>query len=1102
MKSAYNKEVIRSITHSMSRFLAIAAIVALGTGFYAGLCMTAPDMKFAADTFYDGTALMDIRVLSTMGLSDSDVCALREIEGVRAIMPAYETDTVVDINSEQCTMRIHSLPEAAYTSDTSDGVHALADDDNYLNRPILTQGTWPKNPGECVLSSDLVAAQNVRLGDKVCIIEEAEGMQDALVHTTYTVVGFVSSSYYATSASLGPTSLGNGSIRQYMFVPEADFSNDFPYTEAFISVEGAAEKLAQGKAYNECVDKVIASIKATAPDRESARACELRSEAQKKLDEAYADYEEKKATSSAQLATAKNELDSARASIAENEQKLFDGQAEYDRGVAELARKKEQTQQQLSEAEQQIASNQANLDSTWEILVDNLGQNPDQAISWSFKELKAEEALLTGLWKACEAYGQQPGHSDDFYQKWKAELTAQKADIDKRQQSLNAAAETLQQYRAGVAQLEAARNTLAATRQHSEEEFAAAKQRLDRAACDIASGREQLEQAKNELENSQAEYERAKAQMDTQLGDAERQLKEAQRKIDVLDDPVWYVLGRDSNYGVVGFDADADRIARIAQVFPFIFFLVAALVALTTMTRMIEEERVLIGTYKALGYSRLRITMKYITYASLAGVAGSAIGIAVLSQVLPWAIMVAYSIVYFVPTPAFPFPVDVRIASLSMGFGVGVTLLATAAAAMATLRERPAALMLPRAPKLGKRILIERITPLWRRLSFLWKVTLRNLFRYKKRFVMTIIGVGGCTALLLTGLGLSNAINDIIDNQFGGILLYNTAITLDADKDAPAQEELESVLDTCASISDYTYVLRENMQASGRSDVDKQIQLIVPKNASDINRFIAMRTRIGHNPLTLDGRGAILSEKLAKQLDVRVGDTAFITEEDAIGNATGQTYEITVSGIMENYIYDYIFMDESYYKTVTEKTPVYSTIFAHATADCALRSELSETLSNMAGVKTIAYNDEAINTYRDMVSSVNIIVMVLIVAAALLAFVVLYNLTNINITERMREIATLKVLGFTPREIDAYIYKEVVLLSFIGSLVGLAIGVWMEGFVVATAEVDQVMFGRVIHPASFVIAIVLTVAFSVIVMMAMRRKLSRIDMVESLKSNE
>lgn len=1177
MKSAFNTETLRSITHSLGRFLAIAAIVALGTGFYAGLRMTAPDMKLAADEYFDGTSLMDIRVLSTLGLTDDDIAALRHVEGVEAVMPARETDVMASIDGEQYATRVHSLPDAARTSDTSDGVHARSDDPDYLNRPLLVRGSWPQKTGECVLSANLVENDAIAVGDTLTITEGVQDVDQTLVTRTYTVTGFVNAPYYATSSSMGETTLGSGSIQQYMYVPESDFSADLPYTEAYLAVRGVANERASSDAYQRLVDEVADRIKALAPEREQARVDQLKSDAQKELDEKRADYEGERADAQSQLDDAKRQLDDAAATIDASEQELADGQAAYDSGASELASRRASAQAQLDDAERQIAEGQAQLDAQRPQLDDAAGQLQAARAQWQqgadalaaawgdwqrqsdeldagitraqagvadaaagvdriqkgidaleeqikqldpdkdaqkIAELRAEQDALKAQQQDLRAQmALVQATLDDLVNVQKPKLEAARAELQGKQDVLDSSKVELEQqqaaYEGGKAQFDAsarkldqARADLASSRSQADAQIAAAQQQLDDAAARLQDGRAQLEQGRADYDSGLAEYEQKKSDADAQLADAERRLDDAQKQIDDLERPEWLVMDRTANYGAASFEADADRVDSIAAVFPFIFFLVAALVALTTMTRMVEEERALIGTFKALGYRRTRIASKYLAYAAAASGIGSILGILALSQVLPAVIMKAYGIIYFVPELPLPLPVDPGFAGLAAGLGVGVTLFATWAAVAATLRERPAQLMLPRAPKAGKRIVLERIGPLWRHLSFSWKVTFRNLFRYKKRFVMTVIGIAGCTALLLTGLGLSNAINDIIDKQFGEITKYNAVVTLADDLSSEEQRRIDDLLDDGSLVTAHTLAMRQNMLAGGPDEQDKRMELVVPEDPASFDRFVALNTRVGHHPVKLDDDGLVLTEKLAAELGVRAGDAVTLTEQDAIGNATGTSYEATVTGIVENYVYHYAYMGPVLYEQLMGKAPDYRTVLAVTTSDPDLRVQFSNDLLAAGGVKTVAYNDETIDAYRDMMSSVNMIVVVLVTAAAALAFIVLYNLTNINITERMREIATLKVLGFTPREMNAYIFREIFLLAAIGCAVGLVLGVWMEGFVVVTAEVDQIMFGRAIHPTSFLLAFLLTMLFTVLVMLAMRGKLRRIDMVESLKSNE
>ena len=1095
---AFRKEVLRSITHSWGRFLAIAVMAALGCGFYAGLRMTGPDMRLAGDEYYDATELCDLRVVSSLGMSDVQVDMLRGVEGVSGVMPAYEADAISQLAGVQYTLRYHSLDvEAAKASSCDDGLHVDSDDD-YVNRPILVEGNWPESDDECLLSVDNVWTSPVHIGDTVELLEGTQDLDGVFTTRTFTVTGFVRSSYYTCTTNTGATSLGSGELSSFVLVPEGAFAADYPYTEAFLTVDGAAGEVWPEDAYQQRVDAVAQRLNDLAPQLSASRIEQLQRDAQAEFDDKRAEFEREKAdavaqmddaqaqlddasaqldSAAAQLSSAAQQLSSSQAQLAQGEAELASGRAQHDSGTAQLAEQREQAQAAIAQAQAQLDAAQAQY---------------DQAMAQrSQLEAQLEQARAAQLADVA------------------AQLEAAIAQIDAQ------TAGAPDQLAAGQAQLDAQREQAAAELSAAQAQLDSAQAQLDSASERLASGRAQYaagqqsyaqgraeyESGLAEQRSGQAELDEKRAEAQQRFADAEQQLADAQAEIDAIadKDASVYVLDRSKNLGAESFRSDAGRMDQIAAVFPLMFFLVAALVSLTTMTRMVEEERVLIGTYKALGYSNARITSKYLVYAVVASGAGAAVGIALLSQFLPWFIMKAYSIMYMVP--CMPTPVNPGLAASAAALGVGITVAATWFAAAATLRECPASLMLPRAPKAGKRILLERIRPLWSRMTFSWKVTARNLFRYKRRFFMAIIGIAGCTALLLTGLGLQNAINDIIDKQYGEVYSFNTIVRMDADEADPAAKDAVSAA-VGSDGQEYAWVSTENKIACAPDGgSEHRFELVCAQDPEQLQRFVQMRERVGGQALTLDGSGAIISEKLVSQLGVSVGDTLTLYDEDDIGNLVGDGHTVTVAGIMENYVAQYAYVTADVYEQAMGKPADFATVYADL-RDGVDRDAFSDQLLSMDGVKTVTYSDETINSYRTMLKSVDSVVVVLVVAAALLAFVVLYNLTNINITERAREIATLKVLGFTPREVDAYIFRETMLLSVIGAVVGMLLGVVMEGFVITTAEVDQVMFGRDIHAASFVIAFALTLLFSLIVAVAMRKKLRRINMVESLKSNE
>jgi len=1123
MRSIFGKEITRAISGSWGRFLAIAGIVALGCGFYAGLRMTGPDMRIAADDFYDGTSLYDIRMLSSTGFTDDMVDRIAQVDGVEAVMPSRSADAMASLDSEQYAVRITTLDVQAAQASSSDGVRVTSSDDGYLNRLVLAQGSWPSKAGECVLSADRVMGTPVELGDTVQVLYGSQDLDGVLTERTYTVVGLAHSSSYVSSVTMGSTTLGTGAIQQFLYVTDDNFDAGYPYTETYVKVAGAQDDFSGSTAYKDAVDTVAQRIEEISGDLADQRLDDMKADAQSQLNDETAAYNQQKADAQSQLDAAKQQLDASAAQLDAAQASIDEGQARVDAGYSQLAEARQSSRQQLQTGYDRLSSTQVQLDAVqaqldaqqptvdaWPAtragLADQLGQ-VQADLSQSQNDLADVKAQIAALDPSDPDYASKKQALETQAAGLEARIEADTAGIDKLQTGIASGDSQVQAFYQGKASLEAGLTQLAAgwasydqQKTAAEAQLDASQATLDASAADLATARDQLAQGRTQYSDGLATYEQQSADAATRFDQGAQALSDAQSAIDSLARPSIYVLDRTKNYGVASFQADSERVDNIAAVFPFIFFLVAALVALTTMTRMVDEDRVLIGTYKALGYGTARITWKYLFYAGAASISGALIGIAALSQVLPFIICKAYAIIYNVPQQSLPLPIDVPLALLSLGMGVGITLFATAAAVWATLREQPAALMLPRAPKAGKRILLERITPVWRRLSFSWKVTCRNLFRYKKRLLMTVIGIAGCTALLLTGLGLHDAIWDIIDKQFNDIVHYNVIVKMQDDASEDDIDAASGLLGDVGDARGLTRAQDENMQVESGSHGAMSVEVVVPQDADAFTSLLVMRDRASGTLLPFDSHAVVLSEKLASTLGVRAGDSFTLHDQDEIGNAIGDGYALTVTGIMENYVGNWMYIGRDAYTDATGIDPPFTSMYGICTDDTDQRETLSEDLHGVAGVETVTYNDETISSYRKMLSSVDMIVVVLVAAAAALAFIVLYNLTNINITERRREIASLKVLGFTTREVDAYIYREIILLTLAGAALGLVLGVFLEGFVVVTTEVDYVMFGRSIHVLSFVGAFALTAFFSAFVMIAMRRKLNGIDMVESLKS--
>ena len=617
-----------------------------------------------------------------------------------------------------------------------------------------------------------------------------------------------------------------------------------------------------------------------------------------------------------------------------------------------------------------------------------------------------------------------------------------------------------------------------------------AEKQLDDAEAELNKAEQELRDGEAELAEKKAEYLDAKAEAEAEFADAEAKIADARAEVDELEMPEWYVLDREKTVSYVSFDANALKIDAIAKIFPLFFFLVAVLVSLTTMTRMIEEERTQIGILKALGYSRGAIIGKYILYAGVSGLLGSAAGLAIGLYIFPVIIWGAYSIMYTFPPIMILFVPSIALGSSAAA--IACTLAATLWAGAHILSEKPAALLLPRAPKAGKRVFLEHIRFIWKRLGFNQKVTIRNLFRYKKRFFMTVIGISGCTALLVTGFGLRDSIGDIVNKQFYDIYRYNLTVTI-GDEETP---ELDAWLDDTQNVSDYLRVHSE-YGTIYVGDESLEVNVTVPEETEKLLDFIRLRERVGKEAIGFDTEALVLTEKMASLLGLSAGDTCVIENDD------GMRATFTVTGVTENYVESYAYMSEAMYRAAFEKEPEYSSVLAKSTAiDLAAEDIQSTALLDMDGITAVSFSTSMSASFENMLDKIDYIVVMLIVCAGLLAFVVLYNLTNINIAERAKELATIKVLGFFDGEVAMYVYRETAALSVIGTAVGLLLGIALHRFVVFTAEMDTIMFGRDITALSFALSALITLIFSALVCLFMAKKLKDIDMVESMKANE
>lgn len=704
-------------------------------------------------------------------------------------------------------------------------------------------------------------------------------------------------------------------------------------------------------------------------------------------------------------------------------------------------------------------------------------------------------------------------------------LTKQKADLDAKEKALLQQEQTLaaqeeellsagRQITDGKSQIAAARSQLDSTKSQitdgkaqilsawallneKEDTLNASKAQLASGEQELADGRSEYEQAAKEAEEQITDGQAKITDGEKQLTDAKQQIADAKAEIKKIENPKWYVQTReDALTEYQGYGDNADRMRSIGKVFPVLFFLVAALISLTTMTRMVEEQRVQIGTMKALGYGKAAIAGKYIGYALIATLGGSIFGVLAGEKILPFIIIYAYMILYK-HLLAILVPYHMSYALQASGIAVACTLIATIASCYKELAAEPAELMRPAAPKQGKRILLERIGIIWKHLNFTWKSTVRNLIRYKKRFFMTIFGIGGCMALMVVGFGLKDCIYEIVSLQYEKVQFYDAATYMSDDISEENRQQLHDYLDQNADIKETIEARMQKTDVKSASG-KKTLYLMVPSDNEKIEDFLSFHSRTNKDEVySLKKDEVILTEKMASLLNVKVGDELTIEDEDR-GDQT-----VTVGAICENYMSHYLYLSPEKYEELYGVPAEYNTIiYSVKDGKDDQIEKIGTKLLSMDGVLNVSYTSSIEGRLDDMLRSLNLVIVVLIVSAGMLAFVVLYNLNNINITERQRELATLKVLGFYDGEIASYVYRENILLTIIGSVVGMVLGNLLHRYIILTVEVEEAMFGRQIHWQSYLYSFLFTVAFSLFVNWVMFYKLKKIDMVESLKSVE
>ncbi|MBR6349568.1 MAG: FtsX-like permease family protein [Lachnospiraceae bacterium] len=1091
MKLIY-QDVFREIRKAPGRFISLFLIVVLGVAFYAGIRSCSPDMVETADKFYDDYNLQDIRVISTMGLTDDDVQAIEKIDGVEMARGEYSFDVYCRTEDDQSAVKIIGLTEG-------------------IDEVKLTDGRMPQKATECIVDDHFVNLYGYKIGDVLELISPDDtDIEEKIKHSQLTVTGtFVSPQYL--SFDKGNTTIGSGNLSGIVLVRPEIFAVDY-YTQIAILVEGAKELNCYSEKYEDAIDDVTGRLKAIKESREDARYRQILEEANAPLNEAKEKFEQ----GVKDLADAKEQLENAKQEIADGEVALDEARKQYqeakEKAESEIASSQEQldTFRKYADA---VASYFGSFNSVLETLTNareaittvvQLIEGIDIPEEYIPQEIK--DSLQTIEGSIDEIFSETGRIADDLEVLEDAgiithsEITQMRSLADKIRYADNisdrmAAVSQLYDLNSGIyskmpgrinsvfadyqAQLDAAKNE--------------AQSQLDDASNEIAENAEKLDDAKTEVAENEAKIPEA----EQELADAEKEIKEAEEEISKIARPEWYILGRNYLPEYTSYESDSKRIGNIGKVFPLIFFIVAALVCLTAMTRMVDEERTQIGTLKALGYSRGSIMWKYISYALLASVSGSVIGFLAGGKIFPYIIITVYKIMY--PNlVGISMPYNLEHSLVASLAAIGCMSLAAFFACVKSLSEEPASLMRPVAPANSKKLLLERITGLWRKIPFTWKNAFRNFVRYKKRLFMTLFGICGSTALLLVGFGLKDAINTILYAQYGGVNKFDAQIVIDVDSSQKNQDDFIKALESDERVQSYSYVYTTivDSEAEGSKEI-LTTYICVAKDADNIDEYIALKDRKSQERIELTDDAVLISEKMSNMLKLKPGDT-FTVSVDQKDRKT-----LTVGGVVENYVEHYIYMTPVMYETLYGHEPEYNTLVVVYNDNMEVISEeLSEDYLKYKAVGGIMCVDEMIDKFEDMISSLDSITYVLIVCAAALSFVVLYNLNNINISERRRELATLKVLGFYDIELSQYIYRENILITIIGVALGIVAGIFLNSFVVHTVEVDIVMFGRQIFLMSFVKSILIAVAFAALVNIIVHFKLKKIDMATSLKSVE
>ena len=1100
MTSGLKKVFIRQIKDTKSRFISILLIVALGVGFFVGVKAASPSMKYSANKFFEANNLMDYKIMSDYGFQDDDIRSLEELKGVIQVMPSYSADLLVNTGGANNVVRVQAVPES------SDGKQPI----NELN---VVEGRLPEKSGECVVESNSNTSVKYEIGDTIELLSPSDDKEitDVVKTSTFKVVGFIESPQYI-AFDKGITQVGDGSILNYMMISADDFAYS-RYTEVFLCVNTPKKYESSFEDdYKSYIADYSSKLASLGVDRVEVNKEAILTQAQKQIDAARKEIDFQKADAQADLDDGKKQIQEAEATIAEKEQEITDGEAQIKASEEQLAA----SEAQVADGWNQIVAGEEQLNEG----INEYNAGVDQYNAAYFEYMAQREAgeaqlnqaqaqldtygpLISGLQSIIDNGGVLSSVLQSQFDSYITQYNDAVAQVDAGRQMIADAdyqiAAAKEQLDSSAAQIQAAQNEINTQKDNltaAEQQIADGKAQLEQSKVQIVEGKVQIEEAKKQLVDSKAQLEEGQKEFDTQFTLAEDELNQKSNDLKNLSNGKWYIFTRDDNPGYTSFAEDATRINGIASVFPLFFFIVAALVCLTTMTRMVEEERTQIGTFKALGYENKTIAAKYFFYAFLAAITGSILGIVVGLLILPKTIFHSYDAMY--KLSIFAVKISIPVIIIAVVCALLCTCTVAYLVAYRELKLNPATLMRPKAPKQGKRIFLEKIPFIWNKMNFSSKVTTRNIFRYKARFIMTVLGVAGCTALILAAYGLKDSISVVVPKQYGEIFTYDTMMNLKYEGTLDEKKSLKDSIDIDKRVKSSMMIKQSLMNGSkANDDKEVQIRLFVPESLDKFKDYVHLLDKDSESNIELTDDNVVITEKLAKLLNLSVGDTI------TVGDDAGITVDLKISSIVENYVYNYVYLSRKMYEEKFGEDLKLNTALLKLTEDGkAHEDEVAKDWLKKNDILVVTSTSYVISSFEDIISSLNSVVVLMIICAAALAFVVLYNLTNINVAERMREIATIKVLGFTEKESANYVYRENIVLSVIGIAVGLVMGIFLSNYIVSTIEMDIVMFGRSIHGISFIYAAAFTLVFTLLVNVSMYGKLNNISMVESLKSVE